>query len=99
MGLEKAKVNSNKHSIDFTEAMTVFNDPLAFTFDDPDHSNEEDRFIVFGFSNRNPLGSLIFFWQIEHWELNPDNTVETYLLFLDCKYQIFLIYIINIQSI
>ena len=33
--LEKAKVNSNKHGIHFTEAMTVFNDPLAFRFRTP----------------------------------------------------------------
>lgn len=41
---DKATTNSVKHGIEFTEAATVFGDPLAVTFFDPDHSDDEDRF-------------------------------------------------------
>jgi uncharacterized DUF497 family protein len=34
------------HGVSFTEAATVFYDPLSITFDDPDHSDDEDRFII-----------------------------------------------------
>ena len=39
-----------KHCIAFREAVTVLRDPLGITIFDPDHSNEEDRFITIGFS-------------------------------------------------
>lgn len=48
----KATRNQRKHGISFEEAATVFLDPLAVTFDDPDHSLDERRFITFGHSNR-----------------------------------------------
>ena len=44
----KARGNASKHSITFDDAATVFGDPLALTFPDPDHSHEEDRFVTFG---------------------------------------------------
>lgn len=46
----KAKINLKKHGIAFREAATVLRDPLGITFFDPDHSDEEDRFITLGFS-------------------------------------------------
>jgi uncharacterized protein len=48
---EKALRNLAKHGVSFQEAATVFGDPLALTFIDPDHSTEEDRFLTFGCSN------------------------------------------------
>ena len=39
----KAERNVRKHGIAFEEALTVFADPLARIFDDPDHSSEEER--------------------------------------------------------
>ncbi len=42
---EKAKINLSKHNVSFEEASTVFGDPLSDTFDDPEHSAEENRFI------------------------------------------------------
>jgi uncharacterized protein len=42
----KAAINLRKHGISFTEAMTVFDDPLAKTFPDDLHSEEEDRYIT-----------------------------------------------------
>jgi uncharacterized DUF497 family protein len=52
---EKAKENFNKHKVSFDEAMTVFYDPLSATFDDPDHSNDEERLITIGYSSRSRL--------------------------------------------
>ena len=49
---EKAKANLKKHEVGFEEALTVFGDPLARMFDDPDHSAEEQREIIIGFSTR-----------------------------------------------
>ncbi len=53
--LEKARLNVTKHGITLNEAMTVFNDPSAYTFFDPDHSVDEDRYLVFGYSERSRL--------------------------------------------
>ena len=44
----KAAGNHEKHGISFEEAATVFGDPLATTFDDPDHSVDEQRMITIG---------------------------------------------------
>lgn len=51
----KAERNVKKHRISFDEAVTVFYDPLAATFDDPDHSVGERHFITVGFSSRGRL--------------------------------------------
>jgi hypothetical protein len=45
---QKAKSNLQKHGVSFEEAATVFSDPLAITFDDPEHSHGEQRFLTFG---------------------------------------------------
>jgi uncharacterized DUF497 family protein len=50
---DKAARNLRKHKVAFTEAATVFGDPLSVTFPDPDHSMDEDRYIIVGTSNRN----------------------------------------------
>jgi uncharacterized DUF497 family protein len=47
----KARQNSRKHRITFQEAVTVFGDPLALTYSDPDHSISEMRFITVGVSS------------------------------------------------
>jgi len=47
---KKAGVNARKHGVTFHEAATVFGDPLAITFEDPDHSKAESRYITFGLS-------------------------------------------------
>lgn len=52
---EKAKKNLKKHKVSFEEAMTVFYDPLSATFDDPDHSDDEERLITIGYSSRSRL--------------------------------------------
>ncbi|HAM51846.1 MAG TPA: hypothetical protein DCP92_14605 [Nitrospiraceae bacterium] len=52
---DKAEVNLKKHGISFHEAATVFGDALAITFNDPDHSMREHRFLTFGYSIMNQL--------------------------------------------
>lgn len=47
----KAGQNRRKHRVSFHEAATVFGDPLSLTYDDPDHSTEERRYITIGMSN------------------------------------------------
>jgi uncharacterized DUF497 family protein len=51
----KASANARKHGVSFQEAATVFGDPLAITFTDPDHSEQEQRFLTFGMSRLNRL--------------------------------------------
>ncbi len=51
----KAQRNLRKHGVSFDEAATVFGDTLAITFDDPDHSENEQREITFGKSRKGRL--------------------------------------------
>ena len=46
----KAAANKRKHHVSFTEAQTVFYDEEALLLDDPDHSINEDRFVLLGLS-------------------------------------------------
>jgi len=46
----KNRINIKKHQISFEEAKTVFYDETAIVFDDVEHSEEEDRFLIIGFS-------------------------------------------------
>ena len=46
----KAAANLRKHRVSFNEAASVFGDPLAYTFVDPDHSRGEERWLTFGMS-------------------------------------------------
>jgi uncharacterized DUF497 family protein len=47
---DKNKKNIASHNVSFEEAKTVFFDPNAKVIYDPDHSKEEDRFIILGLS-------------------------------------------------
>ena len=49
--LKKAAANEKKHGVSFDEARTVFFDENAKLIDDPDHSGEEDRFVLLGLSS------------------------------------------------
>jgi uncharacterized protein len=48
----KARANQRKHGVSFEEAESVFYDDNARLMPDPDHSEEEERFIILGLSNR-----------------------------------------------
>lgn len=51
----KAARNLSKHGVSFEEAETVFDDPLLVDFYDPDHSQDEARYLIVGASNRRRL--------------------------------------------
>lgn len=46
----KAESNERKHGVSFAEAMTTFADPLSLTGYDPDHSEDENRYLTMGLS-------------------------------------------------
>ncbi|MBI1749948.1 MAG: BrnT family toxin [Acidobacteria bacterium] len=52
---KKAESNARKHGVTFDEASTVFGDPLALLMPDPDHSLDEERYLVLGVSNQQRL--------------------------------------------
>lgn len=52
---EKAESNLRKHGVSFEEGSTVFGDPLALLMKDPDHSLEEERYLLLGMSIRQRL--------------------------------------------
>ena len=61
----KARQNWRKHRVSFHEAATVFGDPLAVTYDDPDHSESEQRLITMGMSG---AARMLVVAHVEHSE-------------------------------
>ena len=61
----KARSNLIKHRVSFDEAVTVFYDPLAATFADPDHSRHERRFVTVGYSAQ---GRILIVCHVERGE-------------------------------
>ena len=59
---DKLRRNVVKHGVTFEEAKTVFNDPFASTIDNPDHSEDEDRYLGIGLSSK---GRLLVVWYTE----------------------------------
>ena len=51
----KAESNLKKHGVSFGEVTTAFDDPLFIVFSDPDHSVDENRFILMGESRERRL--------------------------------------------
>ena len=51
----KAASNERKHGVSFEEAVTAFGDLLSITVPDPDHSANENRFVLVGLSDHNRL--------------------------------------------
>jgi len=48
----KSEANKKKHGVSFDEAKTVFYDENAIRYSDPDHSDDEDRFLMVGMSQQ-----------------------------------------------
>jgi uncharacterized DUF497 family protein len=61
----KAAGNLTRHQVSFDEAKTVFMDPFALTFDDPEHSSQESRFITIGTSE---TGRILFVSHVDRGE-------------------------------
>ena len=57
---KKAKYNLKKHGVSFEEASSVFADPLAVVYEDPDHSVYENRFLTIGTSIQGQLLHIAF---------------------------------------
>ncbi len=55
MGYEKAAANHRKHGVSFKEASSALRDTFSATAHDPDHSEDENRFVIFGISSRGRL--------------------------------------------
>jgi len=68
--VKKEKANIGKHGVSFTEARTVFYDENAIQFFDPDHSEDEDRFILLGMSFKR--GALV----VCHCFREDENTIR-----------------------
>lgn len=51
----KDETNRRKHGVSFTEAISAFMDPLSITIPDPDHSIEEERFLLLGENHKGQL--------------------------------------------
>lgn len=56
----KAAINLRKHRVSFEEAASVFGDPMAYTFADPDHSIGEERWLMFGLSRMGRVLAVIY---------------------------------------
>ena len=52
---KKAAANHRKHGVSFEEASSALRDTLSATAHDPDHSEDEDRFVTFGISSQGRL--------------------------------------------
>jgi uncharacterized DUF497 family protein len=52
----KAAANLAKHGVSFNDVTTVFDDPMALTFVDAEHSDLEQRFLTFGVMRRRQVG-------------------------------------------
>ena len=66
----KNRSNRTKHGVWFEEARSAFRDPNAHLFHDPEHSEEEDRFILIGVSSAaRPL-------VVVHCYKEPDSTIR-----------------------
>ena len=66
---EKANSNLKKHGVNFDEAATIFNDPRIATISDPDHSEEEERYVSIGMSVIMRLVSVIHTYRKERIRL------------------------------
>lgn len=66
----KNRLNIKKHGVSFDEASSVFYDERAIVFDDPDHSKDEDRFLILGVSKK--LRVCI----VSHCYRNEDETIR-----------------------
>jgi uncharacterized DUF497 family protein len=56
----KARINLRKHGVTFEEAASVFDDPLASYYEDPDHSITEQRYLAIGRSAKGRLLHIAF---------------------------------------
>jgi uncharacterized DUF497 family protein len=61
----KARENLRKHGVSFEEAVTAFSDDEALLLDDPDHSTDEERFVLLGLSGTLRLLTVIHCYRVD----------------------------------
>jgi uncharacterized DUF497 family protein len=61
----KARENLRKHGVSFEEAVTAFSDDEALLLDDPDHSTEEERFVLLGLSGALRLLTVVHCYRVD----------------------------------
>jgi hypothetical protein len=61
----KAAANLRKHGVSFSEAETVFSDEHGILIDDPEHSRNEDRFILLGMSATSRLLVVVYCYRAD----------------------------------
>lgn len=66
---DKADSNLRKHGVSFDEAATAFADPLSLTIPGPDHSSEEDRFVLMGETYHGRLIVVVFMERGERFRI------------------------------
>ncbi len=66
---EKAAINLKKHKVSFEEAASVFGDPMALTFSDPDHSIGEERWVMFGQSQQARILTIVYTYRNEKYRI------------------------------
>lgn len=49
----------HKHGVSFEEAVTAFEDPLSLTIPDPEHSEDESRYVLLGMTHQNRLAAVV----------------------------------------
>jgi hypothetical protein len=57
--IKKEKSNINKHGISFEQASYVFGDPFSLSMYDPDHSEDEDRYVLIGKSRNEVILTVV----------------------------------------
>jgi len=72
---KKASSNKRKHGVSFEEAMTIFSDERELMIPDPDHSDEEERFLSVGMSDKKRLLLVSYIEQIDQIRLISARTV------------------------
>jgi len=63
--MKKQQATLKKHGVSFEEGATIFNDPNIATISDPDHSEDEERFISIGISVIRRLLTVIHMYRKE----------------------------------
>jgi hypothetical protein len=66
----KARENLRKHGVSFDEARTAFDDEHALLLPDPDHSADDERFVLLG------LSSTLRVLTVVHWYIEDDEVIR-----------------------
>jgi len=62
----KARANEKKHGVSFIEAAEVFGDDYSSCVHDPDHSSDEERYLLFGVSSIRRFPRCVIYRKVRH---------------------------------